>query len=440
MTFRTWILWFRGVPWVLRWFLILMLARPVLDPLYFLKDVSPILSPLYVIGIVTPMLIILVLLSRRLAPVRRTFADSAFWAWGALLGFNVMAVLTVGMSFPTVEVAVKLLSPFLIFLLARRLIRSKRDLIGVLTTFLYSTAFPFCMMFYEKVVSPVHGSLTLTRGFYRSSGLYADVMSYAIYFIGAFLVAGFLFLLEQGDSTLTRRTFRLFAVSTLSLIGLLHIHHTASYVVFFSLAALLAYHVLGRKGAGAGAVIVLVCLGTGIVLLAGHVIDERLAASFSPEIAVVEGDADTQHAFHGRMSRWTRYVYEWQDRSVVAKFLGVSTTSDRLEVGMVLGIHNDYLRILFASGCAGLACYIMFYLILFVYSRSRSKAADRFVIRGAIAIMLLYSMTSVVTIYFPLLYLTFSVFAYAALPAVEPVRARQMVPARRRLRSNQLAG
>ena len=119
------------------------------------------------------------------------------------------------------------------------------------------------MLFYEKIFGPLGRSPVLTRGFYRSSGLYADVMSYAIYFVGAFLIAGFLFLLEEGESTLTRRTLRLVVVSSLSLVGLLHIHHTASYVVAFAVVGLLVYHVLGHKGARVGAVIVLTCLGAG---------------------------------------------------------------------------------------------------------------------------------------------------------------------------------
>ena len=90
-------------------------------------------------------------------PIGRCLPTQVFFAWGALIGFNVVAVLTVGLSFQAIEVAVKLFSPFLIFLLARRLIRSKRDLIGVLTTFLYSTAFPFGMLFYEKLVGPIRG-------------------------------------------------------------------------------------------------------------------------------------------------------------------------------------------------------------------------------------------------------------------------------------------
>ena len=54
--------------------------------------------------------------------------------------------------------------------------------------------------------------------------------------------------------------------------------------------------------------------------------------------------------------------------------------------------------------------------------------------------MLLYSVTTVATIYFPLVYLSFCIFAYAALPATEPVAVRQMVPRRRRLHPNLLAG
>ena len=44
------------MPWSLRWFIYLVLLRPLIDQLYYLKTVSPFLSPLYIVGVTTPFL------------------------------------------------------------------------------------------------------------------------------------------------------------------------------------------------------------------------------------------------------------------------------------------------------------------------------------------------------------------------------------------------
>ena len=92
---------------------------------------------------------------------------------------------------------------------------------------------------------------------------------------------------------------------------------------------------------------------------------------------------------------------------------------------LLSGTHSDYLRVIFSSGLLGFAAYLTFYLMLFFKSWDKEKSG-KFVIQGAMAVMLLYSITTTPTIYFPMLYFIFPIFAYATLP--QPARQRKMIP------------
>ncbi|HRZ78170.1 MAG TPA: hypothetical protein P5248_12420, partial [Bacteroidales bacterium] len=65
MKHREWKHWVRSKPWALRWFIYLVLLRPVIDNLYYLKHVSPFLSPLYIVGVLSPLLALSALLRYR---------------------------------------------------------------------------------------------------------------------------------------------------------------------------------------------------------------------------------------------------------------------------------------------------------------------------------------------------------------------------------------
>src|SRR6187402_6453 len=58
MTFREWKLWVGRLEWPLKWFIILIIIRPIIDNFYYLKEISPLLSPLYIVGVATPILAI----------------------------------------------------------------------------------------------------------------------------------------------------------------------------------------------------------------------------------------------------------------------------------------------------------------------------------------------------------------------------------------------
>jgi len=78
------------MPWHLRWFVLLILFRPVLDNLYFLKNISPLLSPLYWVGILTPLLSIWAYLKER--NITKTVVDKRMTYWFVLIVASAMMI------------------------------------------------------------------------------------------------------------------------------------------------------------------------------------------------------------------------------------------------------------------------------------------------------------------------------------------------------------
>lgn len=434
MGFRAWWQWMGALPWALRWFVVLMLVRPLVDNFYALKEVSPLLSPLYAVGVLTPVLIGASFFSRRFQRVPNTRFDLLFGVWGGLLAFNALVALLFQPSLEAMEVVIKLVTPVLLFFYLRHFVRSKRDLVGLGTTFLYAALFPFGMLLYERFFTAI-GTQIARDDMVRYHGAYADVMSYAIYIVGGLLLAGFFFMDRERRGFSVKQALVLGAVGAVALLGLLSIHHAASWGVCAALVLLLVgLNLQPRRVPVLLFFVALLGVGT---LLAGGAVRENVLKIFQTDLEVLEGEKATDRALHGRVGRWRRYTAQWQEQPLLARAFGLSLTADEVDQSMLLsGVHNDYLRILFATGVAGLVVYL---LLLGAVARAgwRAGGGDRFLIWGMLAILMLYSISITPTLYAPLMYLTMAVFAYAALleearaPAVE-ARPRQARGALRR--------
>ena len=194
--------------------------------------------------------------------------------------------------------------------------------------------------------------------------------------------------------------------------GVIHIHHTASWGVFLALIGLLGYHGLKRRNVMAGIGLVATIV-VGAVSLS-DVLEARFDAMLATEVEVIEGRASGDRAFHGRAVQWARDIAGWQEMPVLSRYLGVSIQSGSLESRMLLGAaDSDYLRVTFSTGMVGMGLYLLFYIGLLVRSTVKQPASTQFLIRGAVAIMLLYSITVVPSTYAGLLQLTFGALAYA---------------------------
>ncbi len=412
MPFRAWRSWVLSLPWSLRWFIYLMLLRPLVDNLYGLKEVSPFLSPLYLIGVLTPVAIVASFLSARFPSCKAVGLDYAFGVWGALLLLNVVAVASTEISLVTAEIMIKLITPVLIYFFVRHLVRSKTDLIGVLTTFLYSCIFPFAVLLFENVFSPI--AATAGRGdLERLRGGYADVVAYAAFITGALLVSAYLFSDKSSWKSPTKKLIFFVTVVGVCLIGLLSIHHAASWAVVAMLVVLMTF--FSATGKKIRSVLVILFLGGCVAYVAGDVISDRVTTLYGVDMEVIEGTKGDERALHGRVGRWKRMIGEWEEMSLPARMFGISLDPDAPRSMLLVGPHNDYLRVLFATGIVGLLAYLTAYVLLLFRSLTLSRN-DQFLLFGAMCVILMYSLTITPTVYVRMMYLYFPIIAYAALP------------------------
>lgn len=409
-----------SLPWSRRWFVWLVLVRPLIDMSYFMKDVSPLLSPLYIVAILTPLAVVASVWSRSFPKRMRSVPDALMAGWALLVVFNALAGLAFGVTIQSIEMLLRLTLPIFLYYYLRGFVQSKHDLIGLLSTFLFSTVVVFGQLLYEQLVSPIR-NVVETRGFERVEGLFADVNSYAFYMAGALLVSAFFFLDDEGRVSLRRRALKFTAVAILSLVALINMHHAASWAVFAAVIVLLVLHSAGRGRASA--LLVLTALAVPGYLVLGDEIAERVNSMYERELAVLEGERELQFAFHGRMSRWQRHIDEWDQMPLVAKAFGIALHTEPTPGKVGGGIHNDYLRALFATGWVGLLLYLGFYVVTLLRTFGQ-PASDRFLVRGVTAIVLLYSVTASPMMSVPLLYFGMTVLAYGALPRAVAARMR----------------
>ena len=184
MRFKDWKIWIKSKPWILKWFILLVLLRPIIDNLYFLKEISPFLSPLYIVGVLTPIIVVYVL-AKFPKPKKSSF-DKYFKIWSFFLLVGILFVIIFDpLSKDSFEFLLKLSLPIYLYFFVRVFIQNKRDLEGVLTTFLYSGGFVAVLLLYELLFGAIR--IVESRGMERLQRSFGDVVSYGIYFVLYFL-------------------------------------------------------------------------------------------------------------------------------------------------------------------------------------------------------------------------------------------------------------
>jgi len=416
MNFREWKKWFRELPWSCKWFVLFVLIRPVSDNFYNLKEISPVYSPLYILGILTPVFIFLSFLSRRFPAKYNSPVDLPVWIVILLILGNGAVLLAGDLTLFTTGEIIKSVTPFLLFFYLRHFIRSRRDLLGICQTFLYASIIPGIVLIYENIFNPIAVEyLTEGRGGgSRIRGGYADVMTYAIFITGFFLVSAYYYLLK-----ITEGRFRNFNINKvivvlgLCLLGLISIKQVSTWaVVLFLFIFFLFNSIRNPKGLILGLLIVLLVLP----FVSEKIYDSQINPLIQKEIAAANGEMELEYAFNGRIGRWERYFGIWSDIPVAARLFGVSSSGVKEAPVMISnGIHNDFIRMMFLCGLLGLFLYL-FFLFFILKSARHSRPAERFLIIGSVACMFLHSMSALPLMYASYIYLLMSVFAYAVLP------------------------
>lgn len=410
MTFKEWKSWLAELPWPLRWFPVLVLLRPVVDNFYYLKEVSPFLSPLYIVGLLTPVLAIIAIIRYKQAEF--SALDKAFIYWTLAVLFSCLFIFFYGSySLLSIEFILKLSLPVYLYFFLRRLIQSRRDLDGILQSFLYSGIFVALILLFEVFVNPIR--IEESRGLGRIQGNFGDVVSYGIYIVFSFLIATY-FYFSRLHLDQTKKSIRLVAiVALIGILGLFNIHHTATYVIFSIL--LLLFLLFNFKTAKRSlSMLIILIVGAGLIFFSNS-IEEKLTPLVATDLQVFEGTQDADRLMHGRVGRWIDMWEIFTAQTMPVQFFGYPLKMEYAYHYIGIGSHNDLVRMLFATGYLGLILYLV--LLIRVYIRSSLFGlAQQFLILGCLITLLLYSISITPTFYAPFMYIVMSIFAFAAIP------------------------
>ena len=299
---REWYKWLGDLPWTLKWFPILVLLRPIIDNLYFLKEVSPFLSPLYIVGALTPLLCIVAIVRYSSAPSTR--GDQLFSAWSVMLFAACMLLFfREPLSLQTAEFILKLTMPVYLFFFLRRLIRSRRDLQGVLMSFWLSAIPVALLLLYEVFIQPV--AIQESRGMERIQGSFGDVVSYGSYITFAVIIACYS-LLSNSSKKFNLSWPWVFTIG-LGLLGLLNIHHLASYAVVACLLVYFVLIVLKYRSELGWALLLVIAIG--VVYFGEDPLRDRIIPLLETDFRVYRGEVGSEKLLHGRIGRWQEMAH-----------------------------------------------------------------------------------------------------------------------------------
>lgn len=410
MSFKEWKAWLKSKPWVLRWFPFLILFRPIIDSFYWLKEISALLSPANIIGILTPILVIVAIV--RTKKTAKSSIDKRANLWFTLLGLSILVVVLMnGFTQTSLEQLLKLSMPIYIFLFLRRFITSSTDLDGIMKTLIYSLIFVAPVLLYETFIGPIR--VEVSRDMERIQGLFGDVVSYGMYICFSFLAIAY-FYIKALQTNQRKKALRLLLIAiAFGVLGLTSIHHIASYAVYSALVLVLLLFTFKQNASALLPLIII--LGVAGSLFGESIFQERINPLLETDLQVVQGEEDTDKLLHGRVGRWGFMAEYYTQQNVFAQFFGFpySFINDIRLIGS--GAHSDYARIIFITGYFGIAIYLSF--LFGVYNRSKKyKAHFRFLVLGALSILMLYSISITPTYYPPFMYIIMSVFAFIAIP------------------------
>ncbi|MGB0390749.1 MAG: O-antigen ligase family protein [Salibacteraceae bacterium] len=416
MKYKAWKLWVKQLPLSMKWFVVLILLRPIIDVFYFLKEISPLVSPLYIVGILTPVLIGVSFLSRKFPKkLPSLIIDTNFGLWSLIVIFNLLLLFVIETGFQLVGNLLRYTAPILLYFYLRHFIKSKKDMIGLLQTFFYSAIIPATFLFYELIVSPINPEyLSAGRGGeVRMQGAYADIMNYAIYALGALLIRLYFYLrLSQFRKARIKDKIMLLVVILSCFAGLVAIKQSSSWAVGLFIGFLfLVFSMRNIKG-----VFVVILMLPFLLFIGQKVFNSKIEPLIQKEYKVLDGSADVSRSFNGRMSRWIKYFDIWSEMSVTSNLLGAPISGNKKASVMISGgMHSDYVRVLFLSGIIGLSLYLLF-LFNIIRRFTLVRAPEKFLIIGVVVTIALLSISTTPLLYVPFTYYIFPILAYVALP------------------------
>ena len=433
MTFKEWRQWYGELPWTGKWFVILILLRPIIDNFYKIKEVSPFVSPLNIVGVLTPILVLISVASKKTPRKNKSAIANIFFVFSLIVLINWTFILILYFNVSSLRDGLKAITPQFLLLYFLCVMRDRRDLHGMLNAFLYSGIYLMCQLLYELIFGSISGvHLTEGRGGgERLVGFYNDMMNYAIYITGGFIIGGYYFLRNVYSKERSQGyVFRFGFILTMCVLGLIGIKHVSTWGVCLSLFTLLSFFNLKNfKG-----FFIILFIAVIVFAFFGPVIYEKqIAPLIDKEINAASGQYSIEGGLNGRIGRWEKYFDIWFDEVPwYGKLTGIGISGH--PAGPLMsgaGMHNDYVRLLFSVGIIGVSLYVIF-LFTLIYRGFYFRIPERFLIVGTTVAVMLHSITTVPLYYSSYMYLFMAVIGFALLPVK---RAYQASVIRRKVKS-----
>ena len=386
---KEWYKWLKRTPWSLKWFILIILSKPIIDLFWYVKS-SGFLSPGQLTGFLVFALSISYWLKANKNYTRAT-TRIYFNVFATLLVLNALVITIIFLSTSSIGEFLRITLPVFMFLYVKSYVKSYETVNGIFTTYIISSVLPLSMLVYEGIIGPIRVvELAESRGGgYRLTGLYADLFNYMSYIIGNFFIFATVFIENSLNKKKNKLTWTLIVLS-ITIFGLIGMQHQASWGVFAALGLMFLF-AQTAKGRGKTTLVISIVL---LILFSGILWDTVLSPLFSKEIEIVEGSEDQEKAFNGRIFRWQFYFNQWGQMSPVYQFFGVGISGKpNAPVMMSGGMHSDYVRFLFSTGIIGLISFVFFYVSLLV-AGLKNNGALRYFTLGSVIILMLYGITS----------------------------------------------
>ncbi len=410
--FKQWKKWLQQTPWSKRWFIWLLLLRPILDNFYYLKKISPALSPLYIVGIFSPIVVLAV--TSRLPKNPKSSLETMF---------NILSVMVLASCFfiflqdpsskDTVSFVLKLPVMVYLFYFLRRVVNSRNDMEMIMQTFVYSAIFVAALLAYEVLINPVE--VKYSRGLERIQGNFADVTNYGFYANLSFLCITYFFASKAATVPLLKRMLWLGASIVFTVTVLLKINHTASWGVFLTLTGLFAYQNIKVNKAGGFIAVAVIVVMVGVLF--SDTLIETIRPLIATDLAVADGDQDSSRLLHGRVGRWDRLLDDFFNTPFYAQLFGMPLSFEDVRLYCGTGSHNDFLRHFFFTGIVGFIVYTLFTIQVALSAFATKQPLKQYLVLGGVIFTVLYSVSTNPSIYPPVMYLIVPIYCYACLPA-----------------------
>jgi O-antigen ligase len=267
-----------------------------------------------------------------------------------------------------------------------------------MTTFLYS-----CLVIIVLIIA---------SGNFLIKGLYDTIQNIVFYISLGYIVNTYLYLRRTSQGK--RNLWKYFLGLTIVLATFLTLQHIATMAIVLVITLIFLYY--SRK------ISLLAMLSSTIfillfwILFGNKLVQENIAPQLNTEISALQGEKSSARMFHGRMSRWEVFIPMFFKLNPFA--IGFGTAYDlesNFDLLLESNIHNDYFRIMLASGIFGLIVYLYFLYLIFKRNKYL-RLAEKFLLTSSIAVILLYSVTAYPTIYTSVMYVVLSIFAFSLRP------------------------